>query len=65
MKNEPLLYYRTKEQIKAYRKKSVEEKLERIEAWRGVLQYRHDQKGKSIRDRFKKERFENVIPAMF
>ncbi|MEK7313374.1 MAG: hypothetical protein AAB065_02770 [Deltaproteobacteria bacterium] len=54
MKNEPLLYYRTKEQIKAYRKKSVEERLERIEAWMEFYNTVMTKKAKSIRDRFKK-----------
>ena len=54
MKNEPLLYYRTKEQIEAYRKKSVEEKLERIEAWMEFYNTVMTKKAKSIRDRFKK-----------
>ena len=54
MKNEPLLYYRTKEQIKAYRKKSVEEKLERIEAWMEFYNTVMTKKAKGIRDRFKK-----------
>lgn len=54
MKNEPLLYYRTKEQIEAYRKKSVEEKLERIEAWMEFYNTVMTKKAKSIRDKFKK-----------
>ena len=54
MKNEPLLYYRTKEQIKAYRKKSVEEKLERIEAWMEFYNTVMSKKAKDIRDRFKR-----------
>ena len=54
MKNKPLLYYRTKEQIEAYRKKPVEEKLERIEAWMEFYNTVMTKKAKSIRDRFKK-----------
>ena len=54
MKNKPLLYYRTKEQIEAYRKKPVEEKLERIEAWMEFYNTVMSKKAKSIRDRFKK-----------
>ena len=54
MKNEPLLYYRTKEQIEAYRKEPAGKKLERIEAWMEFYNTVMTKKAKSIRDRFKK-----------
>jgi hypothetical protein len=54
MKNEPLLYYRTKEQIDAYRKMPVEEKLERMEAWMEFFDAAMSRKAKEVRARFNK-----------
>jgi len=51
MKPEPLLYYRTKAQIDAYRKLPVKEKLKWLEAQMEFFHKAMPEKAKKIRDR--------------
>ncbi len=51
MKPEPLLYYRTKAQIDAYRKLPVKEKLRWLEAQMEFFHKAMPEKAKKIRDR--------------
>ena len=51
MKAEPLLYYRTKEQIDAYRKLPVKAKLMWLEAQMEFFHKAMPEKAKKIRDR--------------
>ncbi len=52
--DEPLLYYKTKEQIEAYRKKPVLEKLKWLEAQMEFFHQAMPEKAKRIRERLKK-----------
>lgn len=54
MKVDPLLYYRTKEEIEAYMKKPVKEKLKWLEAQMEFFHKAMPEKAKRIRDRFKR-----------
>jgi hypothetical protein len=54
MDDRPLLYYRTKEQIEAYRKKPVIEKLKWLEAQMEFFHKAMPKKAKEIRDRLKR-----------
>lgn len=49
----PLLYYKTKEDIDNYRKKSVELKLMWLEEQMAFFYYAMPEKAKRIRDKFK------------
>lgn len=51
---EPLLYYKTKEDIEEYRKKPVELKLKWLEAQMEFFYYAMTEKAKRIRNKFKK-----------
>ena len=51
MKRNPLLYYRTKEQINAYQKLPVLEKLKWLEAQMEFFHEAMPKKAKKIRDR--------------
>jgi hypothetical protein len=51
MKAEPLLYYRTKEQIEAYRKRPVVEKLKWLEAQMEFFHKAMSEKAKKLRER--------------
>ncbi|MBI4743343.1 MAG: hypothetical protein HY776_00685 [Actinobacteria bacterium] len=53
MKNEPLLYYKTKEEIESYRKKSVKLKLEWLEAQMEFFYKAMPEKAKKIRKKLK------------
>jgi len=50
----PLLYYRTKEQIKRYRKKPVIQKLQWLEAQMEFFHKAMPEKAKRIRERLKR-----------
>ena len=54
MTSEPLLYYKTKEEIEAYRKKPVLEKLKWLEAQMEFFHKTMPKKAKDIRDRLKR-----------
>jgi hypothetical protein len=54
MKNSPLLYYRTKEEIKAYRKKPVKLKMQWLEAQMEFFYKAMPRKAKRIRDKIGK-----------
>lgn len=54
---QPLLYYRTKEEIEEYRKKPVELKLKWLQAQMEFFYYAMPEKAKRIRDKFKKGDF--------
>lgn len=54
MKNSPLLYYRTKEEIEAYRKKPVKLKMQWLEAQMEFFYKAMPQKAKRIRDKMAK-----------
>ena len=54
MSEAPLLYYKTREQIEAYRKKPVLEKLKWLEAQMEFFHQAMPDKAKEIRDRLKK-----------
>jgi hypothetical protein len=49
----PLLYNRSREQIEAYRRLSVEDKLNRLEMMAEFLFYTMPNKSKEIRNKFK------------
>ena len=51
MKNEPLLYYKTREEIEAYRKKSVKYKLSWLEAQMEFFYKTMSPKAKKIREK--------------
>lgn len=52
-KEEPLLYYKTKESIEEYKRKPVEHKLKWLEAQMEFFYYAMPQKAKLIRERLK------------
>ncbi|MCC6545501.1 MAG: hypothetical protein IT392_13570 [Nitrospirae bacterium] len=52
--DKPLLYYKTKEEIEAYRKKPVIEKLKWLEAQMEFFHKAMPNKAKEIRDRLKR-----------
>lgn len=54
MKPEPLLYYRTDEEIEAYRKKPALEKLKWLEAQMEFFYKAMPKKAKEIRDKLKR-----------
>ena len=54
MKNSPLLYYRTKEEIEAYRKKPVKLKMQWLEAQMEFFYKAMLQKAKRIREKIEK-----------
>lgn len=54
MSETPLLYYKTREQIEAYRKKTVLEKLKWLEAQMEFFHKAMPEKAKKIRERLKK-----------
>ena len=54
MKAKPLLYYRTDEEIDAYRKKPVLEKLKWLEAQMEFFYRAMSKRAKEIRDKLKK-----------
>lgn len=54
MMSEPLLYYKTKEEIDAYRKKPVIEKLKWLEAQMEFFHKAMPKKARDIRDRLKR-----------
>lgn len=54
MKAKPLLYYKTKEEIEAYRKKPVLEKLKWLEAQMEFFHKAMPRRAKEIRDKLKK-----------
>ena len=54
MEEAPLLYYRTKEQIAAYRKKPVAEKLKWLEAQMEFFYNAMPEKAKAIREKLKR-----------
>ncbi|MGR3310150.1 MAG: hypothetical protein ACUZ77_05180 [Candidatus Brocadiales bacterium] len=51
MKTNPLLYYRTKEEIEAYRKKPIKERLKWLEAQMEFFHKAMPEKAKRIRKR--------------
>jgi len=53
MNNLPLFYYRSREEIEAYRKVPVAQKLRQLEMQMEFLYFAMPQKAKRIRDRFK------------
>lgn len=54
MRTKPLLYYRTREEIEAYRKKPVKEKLEWLEAQMEFFHKAMTRKAKRVREMFEK-----------
>lgn len=54
MKDKPLLYYRTDEEIKAYRKKPAIEKLRWLEAQMEFFYKAMPKRAKKIRDKLKR-----------
>lgn len=56
-KEEPLLYYKTKEDIYKYRKKTVELKLMWLEEQMEFFYYAMPEKAKRIRDKLKSGRY--------
>lgn len=54
MKPEPLLYYRTDEEIEAYRKKPALEKLKWLEAQMEFFYKAMPKRAKEIRDKLKR-----------
>jgi hypothetical protein len=52
--NQPLLYYRTKEEIEAYRKKPVKLKLQWLQAQMEFFHKAMSAKAKKIREKFEK-----------
>ncbi|MBI5194645.1 MAG: hypothetical protein HZA08_14600 [Nitrospirae bacterium] len=54
MKDKPLLYYRTREEIEAYRKKPVLEKLKWLEAQMEFFCKAMPKRAKDIRDKLKR-----------
>ncbi len=54
MKDKPLLYYRTREEIEAYRKKPVLEKLRWLEAQMEFFYKAMPKRAKEIRDKLKR-----------
>lgn len=54
MKAEPLLYYRTDEEIEAYRKKSTLQKLKWLEAQMEFFYEAMPKRAKEIRDKLKR-----------
>ncbi|MBI5192705.1 MAG: hypothetical protein HZA08_04595 [Nitrospirae bacterium] len=52
--SEPLLYYKTKEEIESYRKKPVIEKLKWLEAQMEFFHKAMPKKAKVIRDKLKR-----------
>ena len=54
MKADPLLYYRTKEEIDAYRKKPIKERLNWLEAQMEFFYRAMPEKAKKIRERLSK-----------
>lgn len=57
MKNSPLLYYRTKEEIAAYRKKPVKLKMQWLEAQMEFFHKAMPQKAKRIREKIENGQF--------
>ena len=53
MSDTPLLYYRTREQMIAYRNKPVLEKLQQLQAWMMFLHAAMPEKSKQFRDKMK------------
>jgi hypothetical protein len=53
---EPLLYYKTKENIEEYRKKPIELKLKWLETQMEFFYYAMSEKAKTIRDKLKNSR---------
>jgi len=53
MKNRPLLYYKTEEDIRAYRKKPVKQKLQWLQAQMEFFHNSMPEKAKKIRDRLR------------
>ncbi|GBE00877.1 hypothetical protein BMS3Abin08_00300 [bacterium BMS3Abin08] len=53
MKTEPLLYYKTKDEIEAYRKKPVKEKLRWLETQMEFFHKTMPEKAKRIREMLK------------
>jgi hypothetical protein len=51
---QPLLYHKTREEIEAYRKKSVKFKLQRLEAQMEFFYKAMPDKAKRIRDKLKR-----------
>jgi len=54
MKNKPLLYHRTDEEIDLYRRKSVKQKLQWLEAQMEFFYKAMPKKSKKLRDRLMK-----------
>jgi hypothetical protein len=54
MKAKPLLYYRTREQIEAYRRKPVRERLKWLEAQMEFFHRAMSEKAKKIRERLER-----------
>lgn len=54
MKDEPLLYHKTKEEIESYRAKPVKERLKWLEAQMEFFHKAMPAKAKRIRERLKK-----------
>ena len=53
MKNKPLLYYRTLDEMKEYKRKPVKEKLQWLEAQMEFYHSAMSRKAKKIRERLK------------
>jgi len=51
----PLFYYRSREQIEAYRLLSVEDKLRRLEMMAEFFYYTMPEKAKRLRERYKEK----------
>lgn len=60
MKRDPLLYYRTREQIAAYASMPVKEKFAWLEAQMSFFHLAMPALSKEIRDRFKAEKIWNT-----
>ncbi len=54
MKTNPLLYYKTKEEIESYRKKPITERLKWLEAQMEFFHKAMPEKAKRIRERLNK-----------
>jgi hypothetical protein len=57
MKDEPLLYYKTREEIEAYRRKPVKLKLQWLEAQMEFFHMAMPARAKRIRERMRKGEF--------
>jgi hypothetical protein len=57
MKNRPLLYYKTEEDIRAYRKKPVKQKLQWLQAQMEFFHKAMPSKAKRIREKLMKGEF--------